>query len=272
MELIHRSLLMAHEDLTRALVEEMEVGTTPSSPALLLHDAPNAFAGVELVTTMGREEVPATLLLPVGACRRELRRPVEATAIDDPDHGCAGRATERHALLAIWAQPLGSKMRHACRADVRGALVDGPQHAAPPAAGHPTPGARASPGLPCAGLRASALTRAQRASGQASAPRWAPPGGAGEGTAPQEGCVRREHDALAPARLVRAGRECDRGRRAGRRGGRQATGGARAAHRLFFKAQRTLARPSWTPVCGVRPSARARPRHWDERAPCGSGS
>jgi len=268
MERINRSLLMAHEGLTRALVEEREVGKTPSSPDLRLHDAPKAFAGGARVPTMGGEEVPATRLLPVGACRRERMRPVNATAVDDHDHGCAGVAKKRHAGMALWTTPLGIKGGDALREDFRGAIWDGPQHAAPHAPGHPPPGALAYPCLTFEGLLASERTRAQRAYGPARARHFGPPAGVGEGQAPQEGCVRLEQDALVPARLGREGREGARGRREGRRGGRQATGGAREAHRLFFTAPRTLARPHWTPVCWVRTRASARHLHWETRAPC----
>ena len=75
-----------------------------------------------MVTTMGRSEVQATLLLPVGECRRELMRPVDATAIDDHDHGFAGMAKERHDLLEIVPKPLGIKMRNDFIEDVRGAI------------------------------------------------------------------------------------------------------------------------------------------------------
>ncbi len=51
---INRSFLMGHEDLARALVELMQIGKTPSRSNAVLHHAPEAFDGVEVVTTMGR--------------------------------------------------------------------------------------------------------------------------------------------------------------------------------------------------------------------------
>ena len=51
---INRSFLMGHEDLARALGELMQIGKTPSRSNAVLHHAPEAFDGVEVVTTMGR--------------------------------------------------------------------------------------------------------------------------------------------------------------------------------------------------------------------------
>jgi hypothetical protein len=79
---ITRSLVMAPEDLTRALLEELEVGKTPSSPDLLLHHAPKAVGGGEMMATRSGEEGQAILLLPMGERRCERVRPVEATAVE----------------------------------------------------------------------------------------------------------------------------------------------------------------------------------------------
>ena len=53
MERINRSLLMRHEYLAGALIEQMEIGTTPSGADGILHHAPKAFNRVEVVPTMG---------------------------------------------------------------------------------------------------------------------------------------------------------------------------------------------------------------------------
>ena len=105
----------------------------------------------------------AKLRLPVGERRRELVRPVDATAVDDHDHCFAGVAKERHDLMDILAKPLGIKLGDDFIEDFRGPILDGPQHAEQHATGHTTPGAIASPGLTFEGLLASDLTRAQRA-------------------------------------------------------------------------------------------------------------
>src|SRR5207244_10722758 len=41
---------------------------------------------------------------------------------------------------------------------------------------------------------------------------------------------------------------------------------------VFFNTQRTLSRPSWTPVCWANTVASSRQLHWEERAPCWRGS
>ena len=47
------SLVMRHEYLAGALVEQMEIGKTPSSTHGILHHAPKAFDRVEVMATMG---------------------------------------------------------------------------------------------------------------------------------------------------------------------------------------------------------------------------
>jgi len=53
-EFINGSLLMRHEHLPCALVELMQIGKTPSGADRILHHAPEAFNGVEVMATMGR--------------------------------------------------------------------------------------------------------------------------------------------------------------------------------------------------------------------------
>jgi hypothetical protein len=53
MKRINGSLLMGHEHLTRAVIELMQVRKTPSGANRVLHHAPKAFDGVEVVPTMG---------------------------------------------------------------------------------------------------------------------------------------------------------------------------------------------------------------------------
>ena len=52
-ERINRSLLMGHEHVACALIELLEVGKTPSGTDGVLHHAPKAFNGIEVVPTMG---------------------------------------------------------------------------------------------------------------------------------------------------------------------------------------------------------------------------
>ena len=53
-ELINGPFVMRHEHLACALVEQMEIGKTSSSPDRVLHHPPEAFDGVQVVATMGR--------------------------------------------------------------------------------------------------------------------------------------------------------------------------------------------------------------------------
>jgi len=71
---------MRHEHVSRALVELMQIGKAPAGANPLLHHPPEAFDGVEVVTTVGWQEMQPKLLVPVGQRRRELVRPVDATA------------------------------------------------------------------------------------------------------------------------------------------------------------------------------------------------
>ena len=54
MKRINGALLMGHEPLARALVELMQIRKTPSGADRVFHDAPEAFDGIEVMTTMGR--------------------------------------------------------------------------------------------------------------------------------------------------------------------------------------------------------------------------
>src|SRR5262249_6321986 len=51
---INGSLLMGHEHVARALIELMQSRKTSSGTDHVLHHAPKAFDGVEVVPTMGR--------------------------------------------------------------------------------------------------------------------------------------------------------------------------------------------------------------------------
>ena len=101
---------MFHEDSTRAVVELMQIGKTPSGAHPILQHAPEAFNRIEVMTTVGLQEMQPKLLVPVGQRRRALFRPVDATAVGDHDHLFAGVAKEGHHLMDILAQPLCLKM------------------------------------------------------------------------------------------------------------------------------------------------------------------
>ena len=54
MKRIDWSLLMCHQYPACSMVELLEIGKTPSGSDDVLHHPPEAFDGVEVVTTMGR--------------------------------------------------------------------------------------------------------------------------------------------------------------------------------------------------------------------------
>src|SRR5262250_1883031 len=88
------SRLMICEHATCALRELMQIGKTPSSADPVLQHAPEAFNRIEMVSTMRRQEMQPKLLVPVGERRRELMRPVDATAVGHYDHLFARVAKE----------------------------------------------------------------------------------------------------------------------------------------------------------------------------------
>ena len=115
---------MIREDATCALVELMQIGKTPSSTDPILQHAPKAFNRIEVMPTVGRQEMQPKLLVPVCQRRRELFRPVDATAVGDHDHLFASVAKEGHHLMDILAQPLRIKMGDDLRENLRGAILD----------------------------------------------------------------------------------------------------------------------------------------------------
>ena len=103
MKRIYGALLMRHEHATRALVELMQIGKTPSSANPIFHDAPEAFNGIEMVSAPSWQEMQPKLLVPVGQRRRKLVRPVDATAVGDHDYLFPRVAKEGHHLMDIVA-------------------------------------------------------------------------------------------------------------------------------------------------------------------------
>src|SRR5918912_3201267 len=163
-------------------------------------------------------------------------------------------------------------MRHDFVEDFRGPMLDRPDDAEQHAARDPAPGAILPPRVAFEGLLAFDLTRAQWAYGEARPRGGAPPAGAGQGKAPQDGFVGIEQHDLTTARPVLQGRQGERAIGESRRVGIKTPGGAVVAYRLFFNTPRTLSRPSWTPVSRARTVASSRQLHWEETAPCWKGS
>jgi hypothetical protein len=201
---------MRPEHSARAVVELMPSGQTPSGAAPVLQHAPAAFHRMAVVTTVGRQEMPPHLRVPVGQRRRELLRPVDATAVRDHDPLCAGGAQEGHPWREIWAPPLWSTRGADLVEDCGGAIRDCPNDPEQHPVGDTAPGARADPRLACAALGAFALTRAQGPGRQARALGGAPPTRPGQGQTPEHRFVCLAHHARTPAGPVLEGRECQR--------------------------------------------------------------
>jgi hypothetical protein len=205
----------------------------------------------------------AQLALIVVEGRVQLVRPMDAATIDDHHDLFASFAEGGHDLMEILAQLLGIKMRDDFIEDFGGAILDRANDAEQHPTGHPTPRAILYPGLAFERLFAFDPTLAQRAGRETSALPFAPPARAGQRKAPEDGFVFIEQNDLAPARPVLEGSEFKRAIGEFSRVGIKASGGAVVAYMLFFKAQRTLSRPRWTPVCWANTVASSRQLHWE---------
>ena len=201
---------MLREYSTRALIELMQIGKTPSGPAPVLQHAPEAFNRIEVVATMRRQEMQPTLLVPVGERRRELVRPLDATAVGHHDHLCAGVATEGHHLMEVLAKPLCLKMRDNLIEDFGGPILDSADDTEPHTAGDTAPGAIADPRVAFEALGAFDLALAQWPGGQASTLGFAPPARPGQGKTPEDGFIFIEQNDLPLAGSVLEGGEFER--------------------------------------------------------------
>ena len=204
------SLVLRHEYSARALVELVQIGKAPSGANPVLHHPPEAFNGIQVVTTVGWKQMQPKLFVPVSQRRRELFRPVDATAVGDHDHLFARVAKEGHHLMEIVAQPLRINMGHDLVEDFGGAILDRTNDTEPHPAGDPAPGAILHPCLAFERFLAFDLALAQRARGEARALGCAPQAGPGEGEAPEDGFIFIEQNDLTPAGPVLKGSEFER--------------------------------------------------------------
>jgi hypothetical protein len=201
---------MIREHSTRALIELMQIGKTPSGTDPVFHHAPEAFNRIEVVATMRRQEMQPKLLVPVGQRRREPVRPMDATAVGHHDHLFAGTAKEGHPLMDVLAQPLRIKMGDHLREDFGGPILDSADDTEQHTAGDTAPGAIAHPRLAFAGLFAFDLAGAQWPGGQTRALGFAPPARPGQGKTPEDGFIFIEQNDLTLAGPVLEGSEVER--------------------------------------------------------------
>ena len=144
----------------------------------------------------------AQLAVVMVECRIELVRPMDPAAIDDHHNVFPGFAEDRHHLVHILAQLLGIKVRHDCREDVGGAILDRSNDPEQHTAGHTAPGTILHPRLAFEGCVTFALTLTQRTCGEARALGFAPPACPRQGKAPEDGFVFIEQNDLIPASAV----------------------------------------------------------------------
>jgi hypothetical protein len=195
--------------------------------------------------------------------RVELVRPMDPAAIDDHHDLFASFAEGRHHLMEILAQFLGIKVRHDFIEDSGGAILHSAEDREQYPAGDAAPGAVAQPGLGSQGLLTFDLTLPQRTYREARTLRCTPPARPGQGKAPEDGFVFIEQNDLTTPRLVLEGGKFERAVGEVSGGRIQSAGGAVVAYILFFKAQRMLSRPSWTPVSRAKTVASSRQLHWE---------
>ncbi len=180
---------MRHEHSARAVIELMQIGTTPPSTDSVLHHAPEAFNRIEVVSAVSRQEMQPKLFVPVCQRRRELVRPMDATAVGHHDHLFAGTAKEGHHLMDVLAKPLRIKMGDHLREDFGGPILDSADDAEQYAAAHAAPGARAEPRLAFEGFLTFDLTLTQWPQREARALGFAPPAGAGQSKTPEDSFI-----------------------------------------------------------------------------------
>ena len=169
---------------------------------------------------------------------------MDATAIDHHAHFFPGFAKDTHHLMEILAEFVGIKMGHDFIEDTRGAILDRANDVEQHAAGDPTPGTIALPGLACEGFCPFDLARAQGSCRQAIAPGASPPPCPREGKTPNDGLIFVEQNDLALVCTVLQGGEFEAGKCQLSGVGIELASRTTVAQRVFFNTPRTLSRPS----------------------------
>ena len=210
--------------------------------------------------------------MPVLQGRGELVSPMNPAAIDHHHDLFISFAEGGHYLMDILAKILAVKMGHDFIEEAGGPILYGANHMEQHASGDATPGALAHPDPTFAAFLAFDLAPAQGVCGQAKALGAAPPAQPGKGKTPEDGFVFIEQDDLTSTCLVLEGGEFERAIGEISRGGIEPASGTAVAQRVFLKRQRTLSRPSWTPVSRAKTVASSRQLHCEWRDPCSKGS
>ena len=235
MKRIDWSCLMIREYSTRALIELMQIGKTPSGTDPVFHHTPEAFNRIEVGATMRRQEMQPKLLVPVGQRRREPVRPMDATAVGDHDALFPGVGKEGHHLMDILAHPRRIKMRHDLIEDFRGPILDGTDNAEQHPVGDAAPRAILHPRLAFEAFFAFDLALAQGTYREASAVGFAPPARPGQGKTPEDGFIFIEQNDLTPASPIFEGSEFERRPRQFSRVGSEPSRGSAVADVFFLR-------------------------------------
>jgi hypothetical protein len=128
MKRIDGTLLMRHKHLAGALVELRKIAKTASGADGVLHHPPEAFDGIEVVATMGGQQMEAKLVMIVVEGRVELVRPVNPAPIDDHHPLLLGCLAGRHHVVEILAPLLRITVRDDFREDCGSPVLDGANH------------------------------------------------------------------------------------------------------------------------------------------------
>lgn len=193
--------------------------------------------------------------------RVELVRPMDATAVGDHHHVFPGVTKDAHHLMDVLAKFLRIEMGHDFVEDAGGAILHGANDIEQDPAGDTTPGAVLLPRLAFESLVVFDLAWTQGTCRQAIALGASPPARPEHGKAPQDGLIFIEENDLALAGpILKSGQfETSKGQISGI--GIEPSCGTTGAQRVFFNTQRTLSRPSWTPVWWANALASSRQLH-----------
>ena len=98
-ELIYWPFLMCHEHLAGALVKQLQIAHTSSRSDGIFHHPPETFDGIEVVATVGRQEMEAKLAVVVVECRLERVRPMDPAPVHDHHDLFLGFPEGRHQVM-----------------------------------------------------------------------------------------------------------------------------------------------------------------------------
>ncbi len=132
---------MRHKHLAGALIELLQITQPSSRSDGVFHRPPEAFNGIEVVPTVGRQQMQLKFPLVVVEGRVELVRPMDATAIGHHHHVFPGVTKDAHHLMDVLAKFLRIEMRHDFVEDAGGAILHGANDIEQDPTGDVTPGA-----------------------------------------------------------------------------------------------------------------------------------